>query len=195
MFDKNDFSGNEITIYLEEFSKGNKHAFNKLFPLVYNELRKNAHSIRFHFFDLQTMNTTAIVHETYLKLLQSGSKNFKNRSHFYYIASKAMRQILVNSSLKKRTMKRGGEEKIISMDVIQDHVYISDQTSEELLMLNEALQKLENENSRQAKIVECRFFGGMSIEETASVLDVSPATVKRSWNFARTWLYSELSYG
>ncbi len=192
MIDKNDISEKEITYFLEEFSKGDKKAFNKLFPLVYRELRKNAHKLRFRFFDLETLNTTAVVHETYLKILRSGSVNFKTRSHFYFVTSRAMRQILVNESLKKRTLSRGGNDKPLSLDEIKNHVQLSDQTSEELLLVNDALKKLENENDRQARIVECRFFGGMSVEETAVALDISPATVKRSWNVARTWLYNNL---
>lgn len=195
MPDNNAVKEKDITVYLEEFSKGNKKAFNKLFPVVYRELRRNAHSLRFRFFDMETLNTTAIVHETYLKLLKSGSGNFKNRSHFYYIAAKAMRQILVNASLRKRSLRRGGDEKPLSLEEIKDYVQLSDQTSEELLLVNEALEKLEVRSDRQARIVECRFFGGMSIEETASALDISPATVKRSWNVAKTWLYTELNEG
>ncbi len=192
MIENTKVSEKEITYFLEEFSKGDKKAFNKLFPLVYRELRKNAHNLRFRFFDLETLNTTAVVHETYLKILRSGSVNFKTRSHFYFVASRAMRQILVNASLKKRTLSRGGNDKPLSLDEIKNHVHLSDQTSEELLLVNDALKKLENENDRQARIVECRFFGGMSVEETAVALDISPATVKRSWNVARTWLYNQL---
>ncbi len=192
MVEKTKVSDKEIKNYLEEFSKGNKKAFDKLFPLVYRELRKNAHKLRFRFFDLETLNTTALVHETYLKIIRSGSVDFKSRTHFYFVASRAMRQILVNASLKKRTLSRGGNEKPRSLDEIKNFIQLSDQTSEELLLVNDALKKLENENNRQARIVECRFFGGMSVEETAVALDISPATVKRSWNVARTWLYNNL---
>jgi RNA polymerase sigma factor (TIGR02999 family) len=186
---------NEITFFLEEFSRGNKKALDNLLPLVYEELCKNAHNLRFRFYNLDTLNTTAIVHETYLKLIRSGSVSFKSRAHFYFVAAKAMRQILVNASLRKRTLRKGGNEKTISLDVAGHDIQLSDQTSEELLVVNEALEKLENQNGRQARIVECRFFGGMSVEETASALDISPATVKRSWNTARTWLYTYMNYG
>ncbi|MFW5821528.1 MAG: ECF-type sigma factor, partial [Bacteroidota bacterium] len=116
----------------------------------------------------------------------------KSRSHFYYVASRAMRQILVNASLRKRTIKRGGTEKQLSLDDIKNSIQLSDHTAEEMLQINDALKKLESENRRQARIVECRFFGGMSVEETASALDISPATVKRSWNLAKTWLYTHI---
>jgi RNA polymerase sigma factor (TIGR02999 family) len=186
----------EITLYLEEFGRGNKNALDNLLPLVYEELCRNAHNLRFRFYNLDTLNTTAIVHETYLKLIRSGSLSFKSRAHFYFVASKAMRQILVNASLRKRALKNGGDEKTISLDDAGlPDIQLSEQTSEELLVVNEALEKLENQNNRHARIVECRFFGGMSVEETASALDISPATVKRSWNTARTWLYTYMNYG
>lgn len=192
MFENSEILKKDMTVYLKEFSKGNKKAFNKIFPLVYRELRKNAHSLRFEFFNMETLNTTSIVHETYLKLLNSGAGSFKSRSHFYYVASRAMRQILVNASLRKRTIKRGGTEKQLSLDDIKNSIQLSDHTAEEMLQINDALKKLESENRRQARIVECRFFGGMSVEETASALDISPATVKRSWNLAKTWLYTHI---
>ncbi len=193
MTENKEVSENEITLYLEEFSRGDKNAFNKLFPFVYRELRQNAHNLRFQFFNMETLNTTAIVHETYLKIIRAGSATYKSRAHFCFVASKAMRQILVNASIKKRALRRGGSEKRVSFDDIHNSVHLSDQTAEELILVNDALEKLENENSRQARIVECRFFGGMSVEETASALDISPATVKRSWNLAKTWLYTHLN--
>ena len=179
-----------ITVYLQEIGRGNKNALDKLLPVVYKELCKNAHNLRFRFYNIETLNTTAIVHETYIKLLRSGSGNYKNRAHFYFVASKAMRQILINASQRKRTLRRGGKEKHISIDDIHNDIQLSDQTSEELLVVNDALERLEDQSDRYARIVECRFFGGMSVEETAAALDISPATVKRSWSVARTWLYT-----
>ncbi|MFP4289623.1 MAG: sigma-70 family RNA polymerase sigma factor [Bacteroidales bacterium] len=189
----NHLSSNEITQYLQDYDNGDKKALDKLFPLIYNELRKGAKQLRFQFFDMDTMNTTALVHEAYLKLIQSGKTDFKNRSHFFFIASRAMRQILVNASLRKRALKRGGNNHDLSIDDMENKFELSDKTAEDLLMLNDALKKLEIQDERQASIVECRFFGGMTIEETAATLDISPASVKRSWSMAKAWLYLELN--
>ena len=185
-----DAGGKDITLYLEEVGRGNKNALDKLLPVVYKELCKNAHNLRFRFYNLDTLNTTAIVHETYIKLLRTGSGNFKNRAHFYFVASKAMRQILINASLRKKTIRKGGDEKQLSVDDIHNNIQLSDQTSDELLVVTDALEILEDTNERHARVVECRFFGGMSVEETAAALDISPSTVKRSWSIARTWLYT-----
>ncbi|TVR72156.1 MAG: sigma-70 family RNA polymerase sigma factor [Marinilabiliales bacterium] len=186
----------EISYYLKEAGNGNNDALNKLVSIAYAELRENAHNLRVRFFDIDTLNTTAIVHETYLKLLRTGSGSFKNRSHFFFASAKAMRQILINASLKKRTLKRGGGTKQVALGTGSEaSLQLSDQTSEQLLMINDALEKLEACNDRQARIVECRFFGGMSVEETAEVLQISPATVKRSWSMARSWLYTQYIEG
>lgn len=189
----NELTTSEITLYLHEFGKGNKDALDRLFPIVYNELQNGAHRMRQQFFNLDTFNTTAIVHEAYLKIMQSGTFDAKNRSHFFFIAAKAMRQILINASLRKRTIKRGENPHKVEMKEIDNSIDLSDNTAEDLLLLNDALKKLEMMDERQAKIVECRFFGGMTIEETALALDVSPATIKRSWNLAKAWLYIELN--
>ena len=183
----------DVTLYLKEFSKGNKQALDKLFPLVYNELQSGAHYLRQQFFNLDTFNTTAIVHEAYLKLMQSSTSDITNRAHFFYIASMAMRQILINASLRKRALKRGENPRKIDLSDLENDLDVSDKTAEDLLLLNDALKKLEMQDDRQAKIVECRFFGGMSIEETAIALNISPSTVKRSWNLAKAWLYIELN--
>ncbi|TVQ90361.1 MAG: sigma-70 family RNA polymerase sigma factor [Bacteroidetes bacterium] len=193
MSEKNQISPSEITLYLEELSKGNKEALDKLYPLVYKELQRGAHRIKKQFYNLDTLNTTALVHETYLKLLQSGATDLKNRAHFFYISARAMRQILINASLRKRTVKRGDNQKLLHLDELEERLVLSDRTSEDLLLLNDALKKLELQDERQAAIVECRFFGGMTIEETAIALNISPATVKRSWSYAKAWLYVQLN--
>ena len=193
MSEKNQISPSEITLYLEELSKGNKEALDKLYPLVYKELQRGAHRLKKQFFNLDTLNTTALVHETYLKLLQSGTTDLKNRAHFFYISARAMRQILINASLRKRTLKRGDNQKLLDLDELEERLVLSDRTSEDLLLLNDALKKLELQDERQAAIVECRFFGGMTIEETAIALNISPATVKRSWSYAKAWLYVQLN--
>jgi len=189
----NSISPSEITLHLKEFSQGNKQALDKLFPLVYSELQNGAHYIRQQFFNLDTFNTTDIVHEAYLKLLQTGSSDINSRSHFFYIASMAMRQILINASIRKRAIKRGENPEKLNLSDVENDMIVSDKTAEDLLMLNDALKKLEIQDERQAKIVECRFFGGMSIEETAVALNISSSSVKRSWNLAKAWLYVELN--
>lgn len=193
MSENNHLNTAEVTVYLKEFSNGNKDALDKLYPLVYQELQKGAHRIKKQFYNLDTLNTTAIVHEAYLKLIQAGSADLKSRAHFFYISARAMRQILINASLRKQTLKRGSNPKILHLDDLQEGLMLSDQTTEDLLLLNDALKKLELQDERQAAIVECRFFGGMTIEETAIALNISPATVKRSWSYAKAWLYVELN--
>lgn len=193
MGSQHDISPSEVTYYLEAFDNGDKNALDKLFPVIYKELRKNARHLRFQFYNMDTMNTTALVHEAYLKLMQAGKGDFKNRAHFFFVASRAMRQILVNASLKKRTLKRGGDQQPVPVEQVEERLELSDKTAEDLLLLDDALKKLEMQDKRQAHIVECRFFGGMSIEETAASLDISPATVKRSWTMAKAWLYNELN--
>jgi RNA polymerase sigma factor (TIGR02999 family) len=183
----------DVTLFLKDFSEGNKLALDKLFPIIYRELLSRAHLMRNQFFNLETYNTTAIVHETYLKLMHSSSSTIETRSHFLYVASIAMRQILLNASMRKRAQKRGENPRKLELDEIENNLDVSHKTAEDLLLLNDALKKLEIQDERQAKIVECRFFGGMSIEETAVALNISPSTVKRSWNLARAWLYVELN--
>jgi RNA polymerase sigma factor (TIGR02999 family) len=183
----------DVTLFLKDFSEGNKLALDKLFPIIYRELLSRAHLMRNQFFNLETYNTTAIVHETYLKLMHSSSSTIETRSHFLYVASIAMRQILLNASMRKRAQKRGENPRKLDLDEIENNLDVSHKTAEDLLLLNDALKKLEIQDERQAKIVECRFFGGMSIEETAVALNISPSTVKRSWNLARAWLYVELN--
>lgn len=183
----------DVTLYLKDFSEGNKLALDKLFPIIYRELLSRAHLMRNQFFNLETYNTTDIVHETYLKLMHSSSSNIETRSHFMYVASIAMRQILLNASMRKRAQKRGENPMKLELDEVENNLDVSHKTAEDLLLLNDALKKLEIQDERQAKIVECRFFGGMSIEETAVALNISPSTVKRSWNLARAWLYVELN--
>ncbi len=182
-----------ITLYLNEFSeRNNKLAVDKLYPIIYKDLLSRAHLMRNQFFNLETYNTTAIVHETYLKLMHSSSSGIESRSHFMHVASMAMRQILINASLRKRALKRGENPRRMELDDIENNLEVSHKTAEELLLLNDALKKLEMTDERQAQIVECRFFGGMSIEETAIALNLSQSTVKRSWNLAKAWLYVEL---
>lgn len=179
----------DITRLLQDVSGNKRGAMDELLPLVYDELRALAHRQHLRFSDLKTLNTTAILHEAYLKLVDHDQIDWKGRSHFFCVAARAMRQILLDYVRARNSQKRGGGQVHLSLE---EDLLISDEEGDELMALDEALKILEKLNPRQSQIVECRFFGGMTIDETASVLDVSSATVKRDWNVAQAWLYREL---
>ena len=162
----------------------------EFFPVVYEELRRIAHRELRHERTGHTLGTTALVHEAYLRLAHLDRIRWKSRAHFLAVAAQAMRRVLVDYAVARRAQKRGGGHVPDSLD---DAVAIAGERSEELLALDEALQRLQSLDEQHARIVECRFFGGMSIEETAEALGVSPATVKRGWTMARAWLNRELS--
>ena len=179
------------TLLIQKFSKGDTAALNQLFELVYDELHMVAKKHRGQWNGAETLNTVALIHETYLKLWQHQPANIENRRHFFAIASKAMRQILINYAEKRSARKRGGEYTPVetdSLDFIAD-----DNAAEELLEMHETLNRLERINERQSKVFECRFFGGMTVEDTAFALDISSATVKRDWQAACNWIYKELN--
>jgi len=177
-----------VTELLHHWSHGDQQALEELLPIIYGELRKVAHQYLHREHAEQTLQTTALVNEAYLKLIDQRSVNWQNRAHFFAIAAQAMRRILIDNARKRRAAKREGEK--ISLD---DVAIISGDRSEHFLALDEALQKLEEFDSQQSKIVELRYFGGLTIEETAEALALSPATVKREWAMARAWLYRYLS--
>ncbi len=181
----------EITDLLVRANNGDLCAYNKIFPIIYSELRHIAHRIRFQFFGIDTLNTTAIVHEAYLKIIQSET-DWESRAHFYGVAGKAMRQILLNAARRKNAIKRGKQAEHVCFEEWEEKINLSEECSDEILMLDEILLKLEEKDERQVKIVECRFFANMSIEETATVLNISPATVKRSWQVTKAWLYTQI---
>jgi RNA polymerase sigma factor (TIGR02999 family) len=176
-----------VTELLHHWSNGDQGALDELLPIIYGELRKVAHQYLHREHAEQTLQTTALVNEAYLKLIDQRSVNWQNRAHFFAIAAQAMRRILIDNARKRRAAKREGEK--ISLD---DVAVISSDRSEHFLALDEALQKLEELDSQQSKIVELRYFGGLTIEETAEAMNLSPATVKREWAMARAWLYSYL---
>ncbi|MEQ8363935.1 MAG: ECF-type sigma factor [Cyclobacteriaceae bacterium] len=168
-----------------------QEAYAHIFPLIYKQLQVIARSIRFNFIGIETFNTTAIVHEAYIKL---ASKNtpWESRSHFYSVAAKAMRQVLLNAARSKGSEKRGGATSVVSIDDLEDNVILSPSASEKLIDFDKLLVSLEEKDLLYGRIVECRFFAGLSIEETADALHISPATVKRKWQLARDWLYVHL---
>lgn len=176
----------EITTLLTAFSRGDREAGNALLPLVYNELRRIAHNRRAHLPTWQGPGTTSLVHEVYLNLAGQTQLDFATRAHFFYLASVAIRNLLVDharhATRQKRSDPSPAEPPPLSPDTNVD----------EVLAIDEALNRLAEEDSRLCRIVECRFFGGLTVEETAETLDLSPATVKRGWDTARAWLYRQL---
>lgn len=182
---------NNVTQLLKDWSDGKREALDELLPLVYDELRRLAHNYLRRERDEHTLQTTALVHEAYLKLIDQHSIDWKNRAQFFALSAQAMRRILLDNARKHISAKRGKGEKIS----LEDAGEIVADTNESLIELDLALQELEKFDEKQAKIVELRYFGGMTIEETAEVLQISPATVKREWQMARAWLFDKVSGG
>jgi RNA polymerase sigma factor (TIGR02999 family) len=184
-----------VTRLLEQLDGGYRSALDQLFPLVYGELRALAHSHRQRWHGDETLGTTALVHEAYLKLVGQQRLGARNRAHFLATAAQAMRHILSNYAEARRRLKRGGgvqKGSLDAMDVVPAALDLSDDQAERLEALDIALRKLEQTNARLSRVVECRFFAGMSIADTAAALDCSPATIKRDWVLARAWLYREI---
>ena len=182
-----------VTQLLEAVRGGNDSALNDLFPLVYEELRALAHRKRQAWHGDYTLNTTALVHEAYLKLVDQSHAEWTSRAHFFGVAAKAMRHIQINYAKHRQRKKRGGDLQKVSLDALsqlfEQETPMTDENAEALIALDDALTKLEQVSQRQSRIVECRFFGGMTIDETAAALDLSPATVKRGWAMAQAWLH------
>ncbi len=183
-----------ITALLQAVGKGDREALDALFPLVYEELRSLARSQRRRWHGNLTLTATALVHEAYVKLADQGGFVPENRGHFFAVAAKAMRHILCNYARDRGRLKRGGGAEHVPIDQAMDAVPIgvSEEQAAELSALDEVLRQLEQIDPRQGRIVECRFFAGLSIEDTALALGISPATVKREWTMARAWLYREM---
>ena len=183
-----------VTRLLGELREGRSGAMDDLFPLVYEELRRRAHLQRRRWRGEETLNTTALVHEAYLKLAGAEARDWENRAHFLAVASRAMRQVLIDYARRRKAEKRGGERHPVSLDELRLEAgpTLESDRNEALLALEDSLTRLEEENPRHGRIVECRFFGGMTIRETAAALGTSPATVKRGWAIARAWLYRDM---
>lgn len=169
---------------------GNHFALEELFPLVYEELRRMAQRYLRKQPSGHTFQTTELIHETYLKIANKDEKNWQNRAHFFGVAAQAMRHILVDYARLKQSKKRGGVQHQITLD---ETALVSKDNSGEIVALNEALERLGKLDERKFRVVEMKFFGGLSVEEIAEVLKVSSKTVKRDWQFSRTWLLRELS--
>ena len=181
-----------LTTLLSAFAHGDQGAADELIPLVYEELRRTAHRRRWQWHEAESPDTTSLVHEAYLRLLNREGEAWDNRGHFFYFASVAIRNILVDHARQVHRSKRGGGWHQVELT---EDAAVSVQKSAELLELDEALGRLAASEERLARIVECRFFGGLTVEETAEALGVAPATVKRGWDTARAWLFQHLRGG
>ena len=181
-------STSEVTLILQEAKEGSEKAYKELFPLVYDRLKDIA-NMRIRREKNHTYSKTDLVHEAYFDLIDIDNVEWQDRAHFYAIASRCMRRILINHARKRQAQKRGGDEKPVTYI---DEIMEVERQAKDLLNLDEALNQLEELNPRLAEVVECRYFGEMTIEDTAEALDISVSTVKRDWTKARGFLYKEL---
>jgi RNA polymerase sigma factor (TIGR02999 family) len=182
---------------LARLAAGDREALNKLLPLVYRELHYLARQHRRRWTGDETLNTTALVHEAYLRLAGAPSPAWRGQPHFMAVASRAMRQVLLDHAKQQHRQKRGGHHARVPLREVEaalnNGANGGETRSDVLIALDDALQRLEQRDPRQTRIVECRFFGGMSIQETGDALGISAATVKRGWAMAQAWLHRELA--
>ena len=183
-------SQQEVTQLLAHWSDGDEGALDKLIPLVQPELHRLAHHYMSRERTGHTLQTTALLNEAYLQLVDDSTRNWQNRTHFMAVAAQLMRRIMVDHARKRCSLKRGGDALRVTLD---DAALVTEKRSEELLALDEALERLTAEDPRKSRIVELRYFGGLTEEETAAFLKLSDRTVRREWRMARTWLYRALS--
>lgn len=216
------FDAQPLTLLLDAAARGDRSAFDRAFAVLYEELRALAHAQRRRWQGNETLDTRVLVHEAYLKLLGpsaaadsavddgvagGGPRRWEGRRHFFALAAQVMRHVLVNYAEQQQAAKRGGDAQRVGLEALDTppganapdasaafQVGPSVEEAEDVLSLHEALARLERREPRQARIIECRFFGGLSIPETAEALDISPATVKREWQAASAWLYAELAH-
>jgi RNA polymerase sigma factor (TIGR02999 family) len=182
----------EVTQLLQALRAGDRSAEGRLLDVVYRELHQMAARYMRRERPGHTLQATALIHEAYLHLIDQREKGWQNRAHFYGVASQVMRRILVDYARTHRTAKRGGTHQKVSLE---DAVLLTPEQSDEIVALDEALSRLAQLDPRQTRVVELRFFGGLSEGETAQLLGVSSRTVKRDWSVAKAWLYGELSTG
>lgn len=187
-------SANDLTGLLIEWGQGDKAALDRLTPLVYDEIRRIAHRAMQREREGHTLQTTALVNEAYVRLAGSKNINWQNRAHFYAVTAQVMRHILIDHARRRRYVKHGGEAERVALDVASDEaVLMSKPRAAELLALDEALDELARLDPRKSRVVELRYFGGLSLEETAEVLEVSPMTVRRDWRAAKAWLFKAVN--
>jgi RNA polymerase sigma factor (TIGR02999 family) len=180
----------EVTQLLVAWSNGDSEALEKLIPLVYDDLRRLARNYMNRERAGHTLQTTALIHEAYLRLIEQKEVKWQNRAHFFAISAQLMRRILVSMARARQADKRGGETRQVSLD---EAMVFSEERAADLVALDDAMNELAALDPRRCRVVELRHFGGLSVEETAEVLKVSPDTVMREWKRAKAWLYSELN--
>ena len=185
-------SPSAVTRLLLDWSNGDRAALDKLVPLVYDELRRLAHHYMRQEREGHTLQTTALVNEAYVRLIDQNSVHWQGKAHFFAIAAQMMRRILVDYARSRRYAKRGGEGRQVTFD---ESAIVSPQRGAEMVAVDEALTDLAQHDARKSKIVELRFFGGLNIEETAEVMGISPTTVQREWRSAKAWLYQAIRQG
>ena len=183
-------SAHDITGLLRAWSEGDESALDSLIPLLYDDLHRTAHSYMAREAPDNTLQTTALVNEVYLRLLGARDVDWQNRAHFLAVCATVMRRILIDVARSRRSLKRGGTAEHLPLD---DAILVSNTPRVDLLELDEALTSLAAVDQRQARVVELRFFGGLSVAETAEALHVSPETVHRDWRLAKEWLMHELA--
>lgn len=180
----------DITVLLKSWSEGNDQALDELVPVVYDELRRMARRYMSGQNVAHTLQTTALIHEAYLKLVGRRELEWASRDHFFAVAARAMRHVLVDHARARNREKRGGAARAIELD---EAAVVFNQQSDQVVALDEALVRLAELDPRKAQVVELRYFGGMSIDEVSSVLGVSAPTINRDWSFAKVWLLRELT--
>jgi len=179
-----------VTVLLQQAAAGDRQALDSLFDSIYGELNRLARIQRSRWTGDETLNTTALVHEAYFKLVGADPSGWNDRAHFFAVASRAMRQVLVRYAERRITAKRGGGAEVVPLDVANP---VAPEVAEDILAMHEALDRLAELQERQSRVVEYRFFAGLSVQETAELLGLSPATVKRDWAVASAWLRREMA--
>ena len=184
-------AASELTILLDDWKHGDPSALEKLTPLIYDELRRIAHRYARREQNGHTLQTTALVNEAYLRLAGSEVPDWQNRSHFFAVSAQVMRHILIDHARRRRTLKHGGDAQQVSL---REASLMAEERAAELIALDEALEELATLDPRKVQVVELRYFGGLSLEETAESLGISLMTVRRDWRAAKAWLFKRLSY-
>ena len=189
-----ELAANDLTGLLVDWARGDKAALEQLTPLVYDEIRRIAHRYVQREREGQTLETTALVNEAYLRLAGSQRVEWQNRAHFFAVTAQVMRHILIDHARRRQYVKHGGEVQRVPFDAAsRDAAVMSQPRAAELLALDEALNELAKIDPRKSRVVELRYFGGLSIEETAEVLEISAMTVRRDWRAAKAWLYKAVN--
>jgi RNA polymerase sigma-70 factor, ECF subfamily len=182
-------SGSQVTQLLKAWSEGEATALEKIMPLVYRELHAMARRYMANEQPGHTLQATALVHEAYVRLVDTAQASFENRAHFFAVCAQVMRRILVDWARTRHAQKRGGDVARLELD---EALVVGEERGRDLVALDDALKALTAQDARKGQVVELRFFGGLSVEETAAALKISPETVMRDWKFAKSWLRREL---